>query len=250
MGRYGGFPEYVPVSVKKERVQKQIEKLKKKNPNLAPIVIEGRTIAKTWWGKAWNSNLELYADYSNRLARGRSYIRTGAVVDLQIETGIVTALVQGSRRTPYEVQVQIDALVERQLESVAKLCDQKIADLEQLIAGKFPKELEEIFTVKGEGLFPTSKEIHFSCSCPDWASMCKHVSAVLYGIGARFDGDPALFFTLRNIDFHLLIKKTIDQKMQSMLKNAEKPSSRVLDDPDVLDLFGIEGSDPPDYGKF
>src|SRR5690554_532749 len=98
MGRYGGFPEYVPVSVKKERIRKQVARLKKKNPNLAPIVIEGSTIAKTWWGKAWNQNLELYADYSNRLARGRSYIRSGAVVDLQIETGLVTALVQGSRR--------------------------------------------------------------------------------------------------------------------------------------------------------
>lgn len=241
MGRYGGFPEYVPASVKKERIRKQVARLKKKNPNLAPIVIEGSTIAKTWWGKAWNQNLELYADYSNRLARGRSYIRSGAVVDLQIEAGLVTALVQGSRRTPYEVKIEIDPLAENQLDSIAKLCDQKIADLEQLIAGKFPKELAEIFTVKGQGLFPTNKEIHFGCSCPDWASMCKHVTAVLYGIGARFDSDPALFFTLRDIDFHLLIKKTIDQKMQSMLKNAEKPSSRVLEDPDVFALFGIEG---------
>ncbi|MCK9525596.1 MAG: hypothetical protein M0R49_06670 [Limnochordia bacterium] len=239
MGRFGDYPEYVPVSVKKEKAQRQIEKLRKKNPNLAPIIIEGRTIARTWWGKAWNDNLELYADYSNRLARGRSYIRSGAVLDLQIDTGRVTALVQGSRRTPYTVQVQIDALSDRQLESIAKLCDQRIIDLEELLAGKFPKELQELFTLKGQGLFPTSKEIHFDCTCPDWASMCKHVTAVLYGIGARFDGDPTLFFALRDIDFGLLLKKTIDQKMESMLKNAGKTSSRVLDDPDVFDLFGI-----------
>ena len=239
MGRFGDYPEYVPVSVTKEKAQRQIEKLRKKNPNLAPIVIEGRTIARTWWGKAWNQNLELYADYSNRLARGRSYIRSGAVLDLQIDTGSVTALVQGSRRTPYTVQVQIDSLLDRQLEDIAKLCDQRITDLEQLLAGKFPKELEELFTVKGQGLFPTINEIDFDCTCPDWASMCKHVTAVLYGIGARFDEDPTLFFTLRNIDFRLLLKKTIDQKMDSMLKNVGKTTSRVLDDPDVFDLFGV-----------
>src|SRR5690606_37782622 len=135
---------------------------------------------------------------------------------------------------------QIGSLSDRQLESIVQLCDQRITDLEQLFAGKFPKELEELFTVKGEGLFPTNKEINFSCTCPDWASMCKHVSAVLYGIGARFDSDPILFFTLRNIDFQLLLKKTIDQKMESMLKNAGKVSNRVIDDPDVFGLFGIE----------
>lgn len=240
MARYGDYPEYVPVSAKKAKAQKQIEKLRKKNPNLAPVVLEGRSIARTWWGKAWNHNLELYADYSNRLARGRSYVRTGSVLDLQIDTGTVTAMVQGSRRTPYTVQVQIDPLPERQLKNIVRICDQRITDLEQLIAGKFPKELGELFTAKGQGLFPTNKEIHFDCTCPDWASMCKHVTAVLYGVGARFDGDPMLFFTLRNIDFHLLLKKTIEQKMESMLKNAGKSTNRVLDDPDVFGLFGIK----------
>ncbi|HBG01522.1 MAG TPA: hypothetical protein DDW87_08120 [Firmicutes bacterium] len=239
MAYYDRYPEYVPVSVKKEKAQRQVEKLKKKNPDLAPIVIEGRTIARTWWGKAWNANLELYADYSNRLARGRSYIRSGAVVDLQIDAGVVTALVQGSRRKPYTIQIEIDPVPDDQLERIVELCDQRIADLEQLVAGKFPKELGELFTVKGKGLFPTTKEIHFSCSCPDWASMCKHVTAVLYGIGARFDLDPTLFFTLRNVDFQLFIKKTIDQKMKSMLKNAGKTTNRVLDDADVAGLFGF-----------
>lgn len=236
----GRFPEYIPVSVKKAKAQRQIEELRKENPNLAPIIIAGRAIAHTWWGKAWNKNLEIYADYENRLARGRSYIRSGAVLDLQIEAGIVSALVLGSRRTPYSVKVEIAALPEHQLEEVRKLCGEKITDLEQLLAGKFPQELAEVFTLKGEGLFPSNNEIEFSCSCPDWASMCKHVTAVLYGIGARFDEEPTLFFRLRNIDFHLLLKKTIDQKMQSMLKNADKPSSRVLEDPDILELFGIE----------
>jgi uncharacterized Zn finger protein len=119
------------------------------------------------------------------------------------------------------------------------LCNHKIDNLAELIEGKFPKELVEIFTLKGKGLFPSPKEIKLKCNCYDYADMCKHVAAVLYGIGARFDEDPALFFKLREIDFEVLLKKTIEQKMQSLLENSDKVSNRVLDDQDVFDLFGL-----------
>ena len=239
MSYYNHYPEYVSVAEKKEKAKKQIEKLKKKNPNLAPIVIEGKNIANTWWGKAWNKNLESYADYSNRISRGRSYVRNGAVLDLQIETGVVKALVQGSEKKPYDIEIKIVPLSNEKWDSILKLCNHKIDNLAELVEGKFPKELEEIFTLKGKGLFPTEKEIKFSCSCYDWADMCKHVTAVLYGIGARFDEDPTLFFKLRNIDFEVLLKKTIEKKMQSLLENSDKKSNRVLDDKDVFELFGV-----------
>lgn len=239
MAFYNSYPEYVPVAKKKELAKKQVEKLKKKNPNIAPIVIEGKNIANTWWGKAWNKNLENYADYSNRISRGRSYVKNGAVIDLKIETGVVTALVQGSMKKPYEVEIEILPLSNERRESILDLCNHKIDNLAELMEGKFPKELEEIFTLKGKGLFPTPKEIRFSCSCYDWADMCKHVAAVLYGIGARLDQDPTLFFKLRNIDFEVLLAKTIEQKMQSLLNNSGKKSKRVLDDEDVFGLFGV-----------
>ncbi|MEA1962165.1 MAG: hypothetical protein U9N81_13010 [Bacillota bacterium] len=239
MARYDQYPEYVPVSQKKEMAKKQIEKLKKKNPDLAPIVIEGNKLATTWWGKAWNKNLENYADYSNRITRGRSYVRNGAVLDLKIETGIVTALVLGSAKKPYQVEIKIAALANEKWENILSVCNHKIDNLAELLEGKFPKELEELFTLKGAGLFPSNKEIKFSCSCYDWADMCKHVAATLYGIGARFDEDPTLFFKLRNIDFEVLLKKTIEQKMQSMLANSDQKSHRVLDDKDVFELFGV-----------
>lgn len=239
MSFYNQFPEYIPVAQKKENAKKQIEKLRKKKPNIAPIVIEGNLIARTWWGKAWNKNLEIYADYSNRIARGRSYVRSGAVLDLQIRQGIVKALVQGSDRKPYEIKITIEPLSNEKWGSMLALCNHKIDNLEELVEGKFPKELEEIFTLKGKGLFPTKTEINFDCSCYDSAQMCKHVTAVLYGIGARFDEDPILFFKLRNIDFEVLLKKTVEQKMQSLLENADKKSKRVLDDKDVFDLFGV-----------
>jgi uncharacterized Zn finger protein len=239
MSFYDSFPEYVPVAEKKKKAKKQIEKLKKKNPNIEPIVIEGNLIARTWWGKAWNKNLEIYADYSNRISRGRSYVRNGAVLDLKIKQGVVKALVQGSDRAPYEIKIIIEPLSNEKWDSMLALCNHKIDNLTELVDGKFPKELEEIFSLKGEGLFPTKKEIKFSCSCYDTAEMCKHVTAALYGIGAKFDEDPILFFKLRNIDFEVLLKKTVEQKMKSLLENADKKSERVLDDKDVFDLFGV-----------
>lgn len=238
MAYYDYYPQYVSVEKKKQKAQKQLEKLKKKNPALRPVIIKGRAIATTWWGKAWNNNLEMYADYSNRIGRGRSYVRHGAVLDLKLETGLAQALVQGSRSKPYAIEIRIAPLAPEKWDGILNLCKHKIDGLAQLTEGKFPKELAEIFTLEGEGLFPQAAEIDFSCSCPDWAVMCKHVSAALYSIGARFDEDPTLFFKLRNIDFAGLLKKTIEQKMQSLLENAGKKSSRLLDDEDAAALFG------------
>jgi uncharacterized Zn finger protein len=239
MGYYG-YPEYVPVAKKKENAQKSIEKLRKKNPNISPVIIDGKLIAEKWWGKAWNKNLESYADLSNRIGRGRSYIRHGSVIDLQIKKGSIDALVQGSGSKPYSVAIKIDKLDDKRWKSVLEFCKHRIDTMETLILGKFPKEFDELFKASKNGLFPYPKEIHFNCSCPDSASMCKHVAAVLYGVGARLDNDPILFFKLRDIDFEELLKKSMEDKMQSMLKNADKKSKRVIDDAGVFDLFGID----------
>jgi uncharacterized Zn finger protein len=239
MGYDDYFYEYVPVAKRKEKAAKALAKLKKKNPDLSPVVIEGKNIANTWWGKAWNKNLEIYADYTNRIGRGRSYVRSGAVLDLKIETGIVRALVMGSQPQPYHVEIKIAALSKTKWNAILKACNHKIDSLQELVDGNFPKELEEIFTLDDRGLFPTQKEIAFNCSCYDFANMCKHVTAVLYGIGAKFDEDPMLFFKLRDIEFSELLKKTVEQKMQSMLANSNKQSNRVLDDGDVSRLFGV-----------
>ena len=119
-------------------------------------------------------------------------------------------LVQGSDTKPYDIEIRITPFSDKKWKNILNLCNHKIDSLEELILGKFPKELEEIFTLKGEGLFPIESEIKFSCNCYDSANMCKHVTAILYGIGARFDQDPILFFKLRNIDFEVLLKKTIN----------------------------------------
>lgn len=236
---YYGFPPYITVAEKRVKADRKIAKLMKTHPDIEPVLIEGTAIASNWWGKAWNRNLESYADYANRIARGKSYVRNHAVLDLKIEKGRVEALVQGSSAKPYDVRVDIEELDKARWEKLVELCNHRIESVEKLVDGKFPRELEALFNERTYGLFPAPKEIHFSCSCPDYAYMCKHVAAVLYGIGARLDQNPALFFTLRGVEIEELVKRSLESRMESMLKNAGKKTSRVMGDEEMHDVFGI-----------
>jgi uncharacterized Zn finger protein len=248
---YWEYPKYVSVAEKKAKAEKKLKQLMKKNPGMNPVVIEGKALATTWWGKAWNQNLEKYADYSNRIGRGRSYVRHGAVLDLQIAPGEVRALVQGSMSTPYTVTVKIKPILPTHWTEIKTACRGRMDSLKQLLAGKFPKEMEDLFTRKGTGLFPAPEEIDFSCSCPDWAFMCKHVAAALYGIGARLDQNPGLFFTLRKVNVAELISETIKDSKADLLEKSRKKSGRVLEVDSLSDLFGIDLDKPdePDEPK-
>ena len=238
-----GYPRRPSVGDTRRKAEKKLKELRKKKPDIRPIVIEGRKIAKTWWGISWNTNLERYADYSNRIGRGRSYVRNGSVLDLHINQGKVKSLVQGTRSKPYSVDITINRIGETQWKQITSTCEGELESLQELLMGHFPKALGEIFTAKGTGLFPSPKEIKFSCSCPDWASMCKHVAAVLYGIGARLDKDPKLFFTLRDVEVNELISQAVEEKTKELLRKAEKKSDRVIDEVDISEVFGIELED-------
>lgn len=205
---------------------------------MEPIRVKGRTIAESWWGKAWNANLESYSDYENRLPRGRTYLRNGSVIDLKIDGRHVRAKVRGSSPRPYSVQVDIAELDKRTEKRIVDECAGKVSNVEALVDGRFPEEVGKLF-LSQNGLFPRPSEIKFSCSCPDYAYMCKHVAAVLYGIGRKLDSDPTLFFKLRNIDIDGLVGKTAQAKLESMLANADRPSSRILGGDRVAELFGM-----------
>jgi len=246
---YFRFPRYVSVAEKRARAEKKIRQLKKKNPNLAPVILEGRSLAKTWWGKSWNENLERYADYSNRIGRGRSYVRHMAVLDLGIRPGSVKALVQGSANKPYSVEIGIQALKKSNWKEIATACADRLDSLQDLLDGKFPRDLSHLFMQKGHGLFPSPKEIQFSCSCPDWAYMCKHVAAVLYGIGARLDEDPSLFFVLRKANLDDLIAKTVDDAAVKYIRQAEKSTPPMVAEEDLGAVFGIDMDTVPDFEK-
>lgn len=237
---YWGFPKYVSVAEKKAKVARKLKELFKKNPNMKPVVLEGSAIARTWWGKAWNLNLERYADYSNRIGRGRSYIRHGAVLDLQIEPGEVNALVQGSAAKPYSVSIRIQTLKKETWHKIKTACEGTLESFHELLAGKFPKALGEIFTSRDSGMFPAPLEIKFNCSCPDWAGMCKHVAATLYGVGARLDEDPKLFFRLRDAEIGELIKQTVADRAEKLLEKATRKSGRIIEDTELSSVFGID----------
>ena len=237
---YWGYPRYVPVGEKKAKAEKKLKKLIKDNPDIKPVFVEGRALARTWWGKSWNLNLERYADYSNRIGRGRSYVRNGAVLDLQIGSGKVDSLVQGTISTPYNVTIRIKAITKPIWDKMKAASAGKLDSLQELLAGKFPQVLGEIFMAKGEGLFPSPQEIEFHCSCPDWAYMCKHVAATLYGIGVRLDKDPGLFFKLRQVEMGNLISQAVEDRTHKLLRVAEKKTGRVIDDSNLGDIFGID----------
>ena len=242
--RYADFyPPYVPVAERRAKAERKLLQLRKKQPNIKPVIIAGNSLATTWWGKSWNSNLERYADYSNRIGRGRSYVRHRAVLDLQLKPGRVTALVQGSEVQPYRVAITVDTLSANHWSTIRTACAGCFDSLSELLAGTFPQALKDLFFAKGAGLFPSPRDIHFDCSCPDWASMCKHVAAALYGVGARFDEDPSLFFALRGITMDDIITQTVADTTQTLLRKAEHQSANVLDDVDLGDVFGIRLDD-------
>jgi uncharacterized Zn finger protein len=236
---WGGYPSAPSKAQKAKQAQDSVKKLTKKGMTLRPVVLSGLKISTSWWGLAWCRNLERYADFSNRIGRGKSYVRSGAVIDLRIGPGLIEALVQGSRVKPYEVRIKVTPLSQATWQKIVERCNRRVDTLESLVNGLFPADLEAFFSAGGEGLFPSPKEIGFDCSCPDWASMCKHVAAVLYGVGNRLDDDPLLFFTLRGVDMNDLIKRTVEEKVHTMLSHAEVSTARIIPDEKLAGLFGL-----------
>ncbi len=238
MSWYGGFRPYVPVAVRRERALKKMEKLRKKGFDIKPVQIEGRKITHTFWGQAWCDHLESFSDYDNRLPRGRTYVRNGSVCHLDIEKGRISAMVSGSEI--YQVEIAIKTLSQKKWKSVKSRCAGQIGSLLELLQGRFSKNVMSVVTDRHKGLFPLPGEIDLKCSCPDWAVMCKHVAAALYGVGARLDEAPELLFLLRGVDHEELI--SAEAGVAAVAAGA-KSSRRRIADAALADVFGIEMSD-------
>ncbi len=232
---YFGWNPYVRVAARRQQAAHRLAKLRKKGHVASPVLIEGRKIATTFWGKAWCENLERYSDYENRLPRGRTYVRNGSVIDLQTSPGTVTSLVSGS--DIYEVRIQVTAVSKPRWRAICRDCTGAIDSLVELLQGRLSKSVMARICEPKTGLFPAPKEISFRCSCPDWAWMCKHVAAVLYGIGARLDERPELLFLLRSVDQQDLVAKA-DTGLRPARK--EPVAAKVLDNADLSQIFGIE----------
>ena len=247
MARYGFWNDYkyTPIHEKQDKAKRSQARLAKSHGTLQPVVASGRALATSWWGQAWNENLERYSDYSNRLPRGRSYLRGGMVLHLAITPGKVEALVQGSRPAPYAVTVNVAALKAAKWAKARAACAGQLESLQALLSGQFPDALKDLFMVQGGGLFPAPAEITFDCTCPDWASMCKHVAAVLYGVGTRLDADPKLFFSLRQVSVEDLVAKALQGTSAALIEKAGQAAGRALATADLGDVFGIDLDDAP-----
>jgi uncharacterized Zn finger protein len=230
------FRPYVSVGARRAQAARELAKLRKKGRTLSPVVIDGRKIARTFWGMAWCENLERYSDFSNRLPRGRSYVRNGSVVDLRIEPGHVTALVSGS--SVYDVKITVQSLPGAHWNAIRRDCSGAIDSVIELLQGRLSQIVMTRLCQEKGGMFPAPKDIGFTCSCPDWASMCKHVAAVLYGIGARLDHRPELLFTLRKVDQQSLIASA--GSSLSRKKPTGSASTKVLVSDGLSEMFGIE----------
>ena len=209
---------------------------KKENREPCPIKIEGRKIAKTFWGEKWCENLERYSQISNRLPRGATYVRNGSVADLVIESGQVRAIVGGT--DAYQVKISIQTLTPKAWKEISRDCAQEIDSLLDLLQGRFSEGVMQRLTRAEGGLFPRKNEISMSCTCPDSTTVCKHVAATFYGVAARLDLQPELLFKLRNVDHHELIghatsAANLDQAFASS-------TTTPLSDSDLGSIFGID----------
>ncbi len=219
---------YVPVARRRANAAHEVKR-RLKGRAAAPVVISGRKIASTFWGVAWCENLERYSDYASRLPRGRTYARNGSVVHLAIEPGRIAAVVAGS--DTYDTEITVAKVTADRWEAVRADCASGIDSLVALLQGKLSDRTMARICEPATGLFPAPRELRFSCSCPDSASMCKHVAAVLYGVGARFDASPELVFALRGVD---------PAELVAAAPPVAVASSKVLAADDLSALFGID----------
>jgi uncharacterized Zn finger protein len=226
---------YVPVAKRRERAARLVAILELRGETLSPVTAARGSIAKTYWGNAWCQNLERYSDYASRLPRGRTYLRNGSVIDLKIEAGEVIAQVMGS--SLYRIAVKISAVPAAHWQSLSHDCAQSIDSWVELLQGKLSTAVMERIARPGAGLFPSPREITFSCSCPDAAAICKQVAATLYGIGARLDAEPELLFRLRKVDS----KELVARVGEGGLPVQQRPvASRILDSSKLADVFGLD----------
>ena len=237
---YYGWRPYVSVAQRRAKAVREMRKLRKKGKKIEPVEVEGRKIARTFWGEAWCKHLEQFSDYANRLPRGRTYVRNGSVCHLSISKGKVEAIVSGSEL--YNIDIRITPLSANRWKNVRKQCAGQIGSMLELLQGRLSNHVMQIVTDCNQGLFPKPSEIKLSCDCPDWAGMCKHVAAVLYGVSARLDHQPELLFLLRNVSHDELI--TAELELQTATSG--KGNRRRLASQDLTDVFGVEIEESPE----
>ena len=215
---YDRWKPYVPVAQRRAKAVKKIKNLQKKGMVVQPVELAQRKIATTFWGKSWCEHIESINDYENRLPRGRTYVRNGSVCHLSIEKGKISAIVAGSYL--YNIEIEIQSLPIKKWLEIKKQCSGQIGSILELLSGQLSDGVMNIVCHREQGLFPIQSEIKLSCSCPDWANMCKHVAAVLYGVASRLDHSPEQLFLLRGVNHEELID--ISSTISKVIKTSKQ----------------------------
>jgi uncharacterized Zn finger protein len=236
---YGRWPRYVPVAKRRAKAEKELKKMQKQGKIIEPIEsTKAHKIAKTFWGESWCEHLGKFSDYDNRLPRGRTYVRNGSVCHLAISKGQVEAIVSGS--SLYHINIKIKPIAKVKWNRVKKSCAGQIGSMLELLQGHLSHHVMEIVTDQKSGLFPGSSEIKLACDCPDWAGMCKHLAAVLYGVGARLDKQPELLFLLRGVDHEELVDTELDVQAATSPSNKRRRIARQ----DLGSIFDVDMEAP------
>lgn len=224
------FEEDPPSSHDRIRVAAEATaRAKARGKPFEPVVGTGRKLARSVWGQAWCRHIESFHDFQNRLPRGRTYLRSGSVADLRIEPGRISARVAGRRL--YEARIDVAACPTTTWNAVVESCRGGVSSLVALLEGRLPDAMLRQMGEVEDGLFPDLRQVKLSCSCPDWARLCKHLAAVLYGVGVRLDERPDLLFVLRRVD------------PQDLVDTRALPSTPSAEDTlteDLSGLFGVE----------
>lgn len=229
-----GFRPYVRVSERRAKAEALVARMRGKGEVFQPVRVEGRGLARTAWGRAWCEHCESYGDYANRLPRGRSYLRNGSVIDLQVREGLITGRVYGSEL--YEQAVEVRPCAPAAWKRVKARCSGRIGSLIELLEGRVSSEVMAEMIAVDDGILPNLSQVALDCSCPDWSRLCKHLAAVLYGVGVRLDEQPELLFRLRGLDPSELVDAS---GLSAKVKAAGAASERRLD-ADLSSVFGIE----------
>ena len=225
------------------------------------IKLHSKSISNTWWGQEWCKTINVYADYENRLSRGKTYLRQERVQDLTIEDNTITAKVKGKWSDYYNVTIKIRELPRSKSNIIIK----KISELGSILKGSIPEDCRFLFSIGELGLFPTKDDLIYTCDCPDscggliygsnWnsakeicevdpnnAMLCKHVAAVLYSVGSILDKEPLIIFQLRGINVTKYISEEIVAQTNNLLVGLyqRKEEERVIDKSLISDVFGID----------
>jgi len=225
---------YVSAAQRKAKARREVAKREKKGQHLLPVHVEGLKLGKTFWGKAWCQHIESFSDYQSRLPRGKTYVRNESIIDMQVRAGMITAMVMGSEL--YTIRVRITPLSAAQWRSIKKKTAGQINSLVELLQGKLSDAVMQSVTGHTDGLFPKPGQIEMECSCPDSAEMCKHLAAVLYGVGCRLDEQPELLFKLRGVDHTELISEAT----RAASVSTDAGNRKTIAASDLNAVFGIE----------